>query len=435
MTPHRIPIADLDSSLPRLVGSASVVALIPVEAVPDWAPALAWDVARAAAKLGRRTLLVDCFVDAPCLHRVTGAPNEDGIVDAFEYGASLGRIAQPQPEQNLHFIPSGTFAADPAALMANRRWHRLSAGFRHEDALLLLFLPAAALPAIVAETDGIMALADEGCDFGRDAPATLADAASAGTPLVIVTAGAGSAALAGAAAGPPGEAPARPALRRSHVPFAELESLRGKPPKTRRAVVYAAVAVVAAVLGVTAWKPEWIVPPAVEEERPAAAARLEHAVEVLPFVIQVSSWDDAAGAFQAVDALEARGVRALVTPVRLPNRVSWRVHAGPYSSRSGADSVLLALQAGGLADRRGSVVLRDSLSFALGGGMSPVRARWVRDSLRALNVPTFLLGQRDGRLRLLAGAFDGVARSEYLDSLLSTLGRARRLGTRVGWIP
>ena len=427
-------IADLEPSLPGLVGSASVVALVPVEGACEWAPAVAWDVARAAARLGRPTLLVDCFVDAPRLHGVIGAANEEGIVDVFEYGASLSRIAQQQAEPNLHFVPSGTYAADPAALMANRRWRRLAAGFRHEDGLLLLFLPSAALPVIVEEADGVLVLADEGYDFQRDAPESLAAASRSGAPMAIVTARPGEAAPGAAES----RAPAgRSARRRPLAPFAELESLRARPRRALRVVVYAGAAAVAAALGVTAVKPEWIVPGGEEEDRPAppAAPRREFPMEPLPFIIQVSAWEDAAAAFGAADALEERGARSLVTPVRLPGRVSWRVQSGPYASRAGADSVLVALRVNGLADRRGSVVRPDSLSFALGRGIALDRARAQRDSLRALGVPTFLVGQRDGRVRLMAGAFDARDRSTYLDSLLSTVGRARHLGARVGWTP
>jgi hypothetical protein len=58
-----------------------------------------------------------------------------------------------------------------------------------------------------------------------------------------------------------------------------------------------------------------------------------------------------------------------------------------------------------------------------------------RDSLRAHGVPAFLLAEPGGRLRLYAGAFENAAEAAVLDSLLFTLGRVRRLGTRVGFVP
>ena len=239
--------------------------------------------ASAAATLGRRTLLVDCFVDAPRLHTVVGAANDEGIVDAFEYGASLTRIAQRQAESDLYFVPAGTFATDPSALMANRRWSRLAAGFRHEGALLLLYTSSAALPYIIAETDAVLVLAPDEYRFDRDAAGGLVEAAQSGRPLVVVVPGAAAAtgpgprdAVTRSAAPEPAAPPAapagvgspdraaddavpvaaaaaagslsRPATRRTRPRFKGLDAASGPPPRPRRAIIYLGVLVVAAVL-------------------------------------------------------------------------------------------------------------------------------------------------------------------------------------------
>lgn len=431
MSVRAVALAELAGVLPDLVGGASVVALVPLAGTEASAPAAAWAIARTAAALGRRTLLVDCFVDEPRLHGVVGAPSDDGIVDAFEYGASLNRIAQRQPEENLFFIPSGTWASDPGALMANRRWRRLSAGFRHEGALLLLFLPAGALPVIAGDTDGALLLAAEGVDEGN---ADVAAVSAAGVACVVVTTRPPGAAPAGAG---PAPAAARPAVRRTRPPFAELEAVRaGGPKKTRRAVVYGALGVLAAVLATVAVRPEWVLPTPDESESAAGASPTGHRVDSLPWVVQVSAWDDLRRAQDAVDTLATRGTRALVSPTSLRRRLSYRVHAGPYPTQAAADSVLDSLRARNLADPIGSASVMLPLSLTLGGGaLSAERARVEADSLRAHGVPTFLLGLADGRFRLLAGAYDDPAGAAHLDSLLFTLGRARRLGPRVGSVP
>ena len=437
MTIHHVDSADLPGILPELVGVASVIVLVPVDDPAADAPDTAWAVARAAAALGRRTLLVDCFVDAPCLHQAVGAPNDEGIVDAFEYGASLSRIARQQPEDNLFFITAGTYAADAGTLMANRRWQRLAAGFRHEGALLLLYLPASAVSVIAGETDGMVVLAAAGFSLERDAAGDVADVAKSGTPVVVVHA-AGRVPAAEAEGGASADRPARPAIRRTRPPFAELESVRGGKKRTRRAVVYAGVVVVAGVLGVTAVRPEWILSGGdAAEERPAgAASRPAQRMDSLPWVVQVSAWDDLARALEAADTLEARGVRAFVTPTGLARRVSFRVQAGPFPSQAAADSLLDSLRSRGLADPIGGISVEQPLSLLLGGGaLSAGEARLQRDSLRAQGVPTFLLGQPGNRFRLLAGAFESAPAAAFLDSLLFTIGRARRLGPRVGFVP
>lgn len=188
MTNLQLDPAELTGQIPELVGGAAVVALVPATELKGWAANMAWDVARAAARGGRRTALVDCFVDSPSLHGVVGAENDEGLVDAFEYGASFSRVAKPQPEPNLFFIPAGTWASDAAALLANPRWRRLAAGFRHEDALLLLYVAPEHLPAITAEVDGLVVLAPQGLDTAAgDVPAVM-EAVGRGMPLLAVVA-------------------------------------------------------------------------------------------------------------------------------------------------------------------------------------------------------------------------------------------------------
>ena len=82
---------------------------------------------------------MDCFVNAPTLHGAGGESGDEGLVDAFEYGASLNRIVQQQPQADLFFIPAGTYSADAEPLMQHPRWKRLSAGFRHEEAMASSF--------------------------------------------------------------------------------------------------------------------------------------------------------------------------------------------------------------------------------------------------------------------------------------------------------
>jgi hypothetical protein len=484
-----------------------MIAVVPTDPGAPWAAEAAWSVARQAAVLGRRTVLVDCFVDEPRLHAASSPEDADGIVDAFEYGASLSRIAQPQPETGLFFVPTGTFATDPSTLLASPRWARLAAGFRHEGALLVLYVPSGALPSIAQWSDAIIALAPEGFDFDRDAPGGLVEAEQTGKPLVVFTpdapaveiadvtpgfegsdvgfgstfelvdepfvapsshqqmggyaptaydaaAEAGAAPFAEAWQGPPpadaaeapqaaaeaepgaeGAAAARPALRRARAPLSEMDALRA-PQRTRRVIVYSGVFVVGVWLAMVALRPEWVIPVAPPEEAPAPA-RATHLPDSLPWIVQVSAWNDLPRAFEALDTLAERGVRALVTPVRVGKRISYRVQAGPLATMAAAELLLDTLRAHSLADPDGSVALSLPLSLAIGAGGSGTgeQVRADRDSLRAHGVPAFLLAEPGGRLRLYAGAFENAAEAAVLDSLLFTLGRVRRLGPRVGFVP
>jgi len=179
------------SPIPALLAGAALVALVPAGDDLERAAAGAWDFARTAASAGRRIALVDCFVDAPMLHRIVGEQNGDGIVDVFEYGASLSHLARARPEPTLYFIPAGTLSTDPATMMASARWSRLAAGFRHEDAVLLLFVAPEHVGAVSADLDGIVAVAPAGVEAGMAATPEIQEVMDRGIRLLATVSDAG----------------------------------------------------------------------------------------------------------------------------------------------------------------------------------------------------------------------------------------------------
>lgn len=161
---RRLSPSDLQRLEPGAFGQASLVAIVPLTDDVQWAVDRTWEVARAAAARGRRVALVDLSLDRPCLDRGMSGHLQEGIVDAFLYGVSLGRVAQPQEPKGLHFIGVGTRAADPSEIWANPRWARLTQGFAKEGALLLAFIPVNGIPAVAFEPEAVVLLAQEGFD-------------------------------------------------------------------------------------------------------------------------------------------------------------------------------------------------------------------------------------------------------------------------------
>ncbi len=454
MTSVLLVPATFDRHVPELMVGHNVVALIPADGYPAWSAMNAWRLARCAAAAGRRTALVDCVVDEPVLHTVAGAPNDVGLVDAFEYGASLSRIAQRQPEANLFFIPAGTFAPEPDPVLTNPRWRRLSAGFRHEEALLLLFVPDDRLEALSAELDGLIVLAPQGMDLAIARAPGVAQAMSRGLPLLAVIGDAPPPALSGeqarpadlppeapptpAATAPPAEmekAGPRPAFRRSSAPMAMLVP----PPRTPPWALYTFIIV--ALIGAGAWlyRDSWmrmvgIAPAPLPAERFVHHAPPPHPVDSLPLAVQVAATTTLPLAFDRVDSLEAHGTPAFVTPIRLGNRIWFRVHAGPVATEAAADSLLRALRAAGLASAS-SLTAAAPLSIALAGGLLRDSAIALRARLRAQGMPVFVLGQADRRFRLYAGAFEDSAQAARLQELLTSISGAGELVPRVGFLP
>jgi hypothetical protein len=113
--------------------------------------------------LHRRVAVVDLFGDAPPLQALLTSDDPHGIVDSFEFGVSLNRIAQEVPGAGeLFVIPSGTVPIDYSSMLANARWRRLAGGFREVGALLVLAAPANAesLAELVLATDGAVVVGD-----------------------------------------------------------------------------------------------------------------------------------------------------------------------------------------------------------------------------------------------------------------------------------
>ncbi len=450
-------------SFPELLSGAAIVALVPATADLDTAAAMAWQCARAAARSGRRVALVDCHVDEPQLHAAAGEDNRDGIVDVFEYGASLSRIARQQPEPNLYFVPAGTFAPDPAVMAAHPRWRRLSAGFRHEDAVMLLFLPADCLGTLASVLDGVVALAPEGAEAGLASTPEIPAAEEAGVPLLATLADDD---LPGLLAPPAGEPQGAPAAEPAVAPEAAARAPRfepfpggaadaepgraGRSPWAVRAGVYGFVGLLAAaVLAVTFRRQLGLGDLGIRALGAADAADSEppmrivpayrtltpHAVDTLAFAVQVSAWTSLAFALDAGDALQGRGLAAIVSPIRLGARVWYRVYSGPVATRVAADSLLGAVRAAGLDRPRTATAVLAPVSLALRRFAGAAAAGEERARLKTAGIPTFVLGQADGTYRLYAGAWAAPEQAAYLDSLVTSTGSAGQLGPRVGFRP
>ncbi|HEY2804765.1 MAG TPA: SPOR domain-containing protein [Gemmatimonadales bacterium] len=471
--------ADLGSTVPDLLAGSSVVAIVPATELLGWSAEMAWEVARAAASGGRRTVLIDCFVDAPTLHGVHEG-NTEGLVDAFEYGASLNRIVQQQPQADLFFIPAGTYTAAAEPLMQHPRWKRLSAGFRHEEALLLLYVSAEHLAGLAAEPDGLIVLAPQGQGLAAAESPALAEAVGRGMPLLAVVADESAVARASGAhpmpTAPPPAAhelpdvheeatlepvPVRPSRpSRASAPFALLAP---EEPSSSRGIWMLVILVVALAGLALAYrfgglelvfgtKPRGQPTPAAarapapttapaaprDSAMPAAPATLPaHAAALpLPFVVQVAALPSIAGAFTLRDTLAAHGTPALVAPVRLgATRGIYRVDAGPFATRRSADSTLAALRQAGLLPPNAGLTLSLPLSISLGSRAGRAEAEAERARLRAAGVPAFILGQPDGTFMLFAGAYDVPAQASLLQDLLTPTGSADSLVPRSGYLP
>jgi hypothetical protein len=145
-------------------GRIVVLASTPFARSEGWAGRAVVALAREWAKEDLRIFLMDLGLDSPALHRDLGLQNLEGVSDAFLYGASVQRIAQPALNDTIFFASAGTATTDPEEILSHPRWNDLAGGFSEADATLLLFLPTE-LPGaekVLARATDILLLAGEG---------------------------------------------------------------------------------------------------------------------------------------------------------------------------------------------------------------------------------------------------------------------------------
>jgi cell division septation protein DedD len=410
---RQLPLSRLGHLVPPLVDNAALVALVTITTDLPWAAKAAWDIARIAARDGRRVALVDLCLEHPALHEIVGLQATEGIVDAFEYGVSLNKAAHEVT--GVFIIPAGSETAHPTEVYAHPRWPRLQAGFRSEGALLLALLPLAGLAQLSAVPDGVLVLAPEGVSpefgLGRDVPllGVVRDRWLPSSPRVS----------------PP------PLL----VPLAE-EPRRGLRIALG-ALVVAAVAVAAWALLARARESALVAPPAAPPaptalttptpsttstnlpRQPATVHR-----DTLGWTIQLAAYASLDKALAHADRLAAdAGVPALVTPVPQSGTgpVWYRVLAGSYATRAVAGTARAGLWRRGIVAAGVGDLLLAPYSYHAPAGAA-------LDMLRHRGLPA--VRWSDGVI--LLGAFEAPEQAAYTQAALKRAGVRANLLPRMG---
>ncbi|MFC1574586.1 hypothetical protein ACFL5A_00520 [Gemmatimonadota bacterium] len=122
-------------------GRIIVLAATPFAQKGGWGSKAAVAIAKDWAGSELSIFLMDLGLETPTLHELLGLPNEEGVSDAFLYGASVQNIAQPAMDGAFFFASAGTVPGDTAEVLGHSRWNDLAGGFSEADATLLLFLP------------------------------------------------------------------------------------------------------------------------------------------------------------------------------------------------------------------------------------------------------------------------------------------------------
>lgn len=102
----------------------------------------AFALARNFAQLGKRTLLIDCDLRNPSLHkRVPGAVNENGLSNYLAGAIKPQEMVVATGVENLSFAPTGPLPPNPAELLASPRMSALLTVASHKFDLVILDAP------------------------------------------------------------------------------------------------------------------------------------------------------------------------------------------------------------------------------------------------------------------------------------------------------
>jgi capsular exopolysaccharide synthesis family protein len=115
------------------------------------------------AQAGKNTLIVDCDMRKPAVHKIFGLPNAKGLVDILGENLQLHEVWQ-KPLENLKIITTGLIPFNPADLLGSKRFAEFLSQARGDfDYVLMDASPLQLVsdPIILAsQADGVVLVFD-----------------------------------------------------------------------------------------------------------------------------------------------------------------------------------------------------------------------------------------------------------------------------------
>jgi hypothetical protein len=431
----------------------------------------------AEAQAATRHVVLGDLSGSPAFAPLIADDDPHGLVDAFDYGISLARVARPVAGfENLQFAPMGSVAPDYPEILAHPRWTKLRNAFSESDHLLIIVLPVGvvALGELLHHFDGIVlvdAMAPASVEASRvianvvlkplaePKPQSPPPKVASAPPAAAPARPAAPASSSKPAPRPPAPAPASGRTTRAPspapTPDRQSTSAAGQARPTGVFTAFARPAGYGAGLSILAafiifWflngpfgdrdagtplpvplpealKPvEQPKPPDPNLPNPADSGAAAYAVRML-------SANTQAGAILQLQEYGDSMPAATWAPVEKSGRTWYEVLAGAFITRGGADSLLTSLRSAGRLDSISpGVVVRVPYAVLIDSVRKSATVADLLMSLRMRQLPVYALDQRNGWVWIVAGAFETRSQADSYSEKIRASGQPADVVLRQG---
>lgn len=118
------------------------------------------------AQAGHHTILVDCDLRRPSLHKLFGVSNEQGLTTMVLNSSTAAPPFQPTMTENLVLLPSGPLPPNASELLGSQRMQEVLAALKERAEYVLLDTPpiiAVTDAAVIApQADGVILVINAG---------------------------------------------------------------------------------------------------------------------------------------------------------------------------------------------------------------------------------------------------------------------------------
>jgi polysaccharide biosynthesis transport protein len=178
VSPFLEAFRSLNIQLQMLRPDSPIRSLVVSSCVPEEGKStVAAHLAKTAASMGRRVLLVDTDLRVPTVHSLFAMEQRPGLSELTTLDFDLEKVIQPSPhEEGLFVLPSGTQPSDPTRFLASQKMHALMDSFSDMFDLVIYDTPPLGLSETVLMStlvDGLLLVTKLGMAKHSDLKDTL----------------------------------------------------------------------------------------------------------------------------------------------------------------------------------------------------------------------------------------------------------------------